>query len=118
MNMIIRKNDPRRWTRNIKVIYIYEDKHLIKQVSFLAVEYDDDDDDDDSDDDDSSDGFDNNDIEWKPKKKSRYLDDSDDVSTDSSDKELTKQEAERFLNSSTSKHHGHVVKKPRSEDDE
>ena len=113
MNMIIR--------RNVEVIYIYEDQHFRKQVSSLAIEYDDDDDDDGNttnDNDSSSDGFDNDDIEWKPEKKTRYLDDSDDVSTDSDDKELTKQEAERFIKSSTSKRHGHMAKKPRSEDDD
>jgi hypothetical protein len=103
--------------------------------SSLAVEYDDDDDDSsngfDDDDDDDEGRFNHyylsyfnlfilendDDIEWKPHKDPRYLADTDDDSTDDSDKELAKQEAEEFIKGSTANHHGPVIKKPRADDE-
>jgi len=60
---------------------------------------------------------DDDDIEWKPHKNSRYLNESDDDSTDDSDKELAKKEADEFIQGSTANHHGPVTKKPRVDDD-
>jgi hypothetical protein len=57
------------------------------------------------------------DTEWKPHKNSRYSNETDDDSTDDSDKELAKQEADDFIKSSTADHHGPVIKKPRVDDE-
>jgi len=64
-----------------------------------------------------TDDDDDDDIEWKPHKHSRYLNESDNDSTDDSDKELAKKEAAEFIQGSTADHHGPVTKKPRLDDD-
>ncbi|CAF1309027.1 unnamed protein product [Adineta steineri] len=57
------------------------------------------------------------DIEWKPEKNSRNFDETDDYSSDESDRELRKKEATEFIQSSTSNHHNSKNKKPRLDDE-
>lgn len=58
------------------------------------------------------------DIEWKPDKKSRYWDETEDGSTDDSERDLAQQEATEFVKGSNSNHHGPVIKKPRRDEDD
>ncbi|UJR30751.1 hypothetical protein I4U23_018271 [Adineta vaga] len=59
------------------------------------------------------------DTEWKPEKKYENFDDTDDVSSAESERELTNHEAERFVqNSSSRNHHDSSNKKPRVEKDD
>ncbi|CAF4332371.1 unnamed protein product, partial [Adineta steineri] len=57
------------------------------------------------------------DIEWKPEKNSRNFDETDDYSSDESDRELRKKEATEFIQGSTSNHHNSKNKKPRLDDE-
>lgn len=56
---------------------------------------------------------DEDDDEWKPVKDPRYLAETDDESSNESDKELAKKEAEEFIRGSTADHNGRIIKKPR-----
>ena len=58
------------------------------------------------------------DIEWKPDKNSRYADETDDDSSEESERELTNQEAAAFVKDSTSDYSGPVIKKPRIEEED
>lgn len=58
------------------------------------------------------------DTEWKPEKNLRNFDDTDDVSSDESERELTNREATRFIDDSSTKHRDSTNKKPRLDDDD
>ncbi|CAF1055644.1 unnamed protein product [Adineta ricciae] len=57
------------------------------------------------------------DIEWKPEKHARDFDDTDDASSDESERELRNHEAERFIKHSSTTDDESVNKKPRIQND-
>jgi hypothetical protein len=59
-----------------------------------------------------------NDSEWKPDENSPCANDIGDESSEESERDLTNQEAAKFIKGSTNDCHGSVIKKPRIQDED